>query len=155
MALKYDHHTFMENVARRLLSKGWREVGDYPEKFELVASREETKAVVKTRRIIAFLQGDNLSREEMIKAVEKAHNLMKEKAKAPLFPATSILVFVFEKANDANWILEKGKNRDVLRSSFTVSWIVDLSKRELKKHKGFPIIDSGKSEINEALNSFL
>ena len=154
MALKHDYHKFMANMARLLLDKGWRELGNYSEKFELVITREETKAVVRTRRIIAFLRGDNLSRDEVLEAVEEAHHRMKGKAQAPLFPATSIVVFVFEKANNINWILEKGKKRDVLKSSFTVSWVVDLSKRILKKHRRLPIIASGESEIKEALNSF-
>ena len=111
----------MANVARRLLDKGWKDLGGYSEKFELAVTREETNVVVTTRRVVAFLRGDDLSRDEVQGAVEEAHHRMKGKAQAPLFPATTIIVFVFEKGNEFDWILKKGKKRDVARSNFTVS----------------------------------
>ncbi len=145
-------NSLVKKTFQLLSEEGWREVKDYPEQFELVVTREETKVVVTTKRIIAFLRGDNISRDEIQEAVEEAHKMMGGKANAPLFPATSVVVFVFEKENEFDWILKKGKKRDVGKSNFTVSWIVDLSKKILKEHKGLPIINSGKAEIREVLS---
>ena len=36
--------------------------------------------------------------------------MMKEKALPPLFPKTTVVVFVFVKRNEFDWTLEKGKN---------------------------------------------
>lgn len=144
-----DYSTFMTNVVECLLDKGWREIQEYPKKFGLAVTREETAAVVTTRRVIAFLKGDGLSRAEIQEAVEEAHKLMNEKAVPPLFPATTVLVFVFDKAEDTEWILKKAKKQDVLKSKYTVSWVVDLTENTLKKHKGLPLIKSGEAEIRK------
>lgn len=143
----------MTNIVECLSDKGWSKIQGYPEKFDLAVTREETAAVVTTRRVIAFLKGDGLSRAEIQEVVEEAHKLMSEKAVPPLFPATTVLVFVFDKAKDAEWILEKARKKAVLKSKYTVSWVVDLKEKTLEKHKGLPLIKSGESEIKEALKT--
>jgi hypothetical protein len=148
-----EYSIFIKNVADRLLGKGWSNIQGHSEKFDFVASLEETITIVTTRRLIAILKGDGLSRAEIQEAVEEVHKLMNEKAVPPLFPATSVLVFVFEKNPGDDWILEKAKKRDFLKSNHVVSWVVDLTERVLKKHKGLPIIKSGESEIRKALGS--
>jgi len=146
-----DYSTFMTNMIECLSDKGWSEIQGYPKKFGLALTREESATVVTTRRVIAFLKGDGLSRAEIQEAVEEAHKLMKEKAVPPLFPATTVLVFVFDKADDPEWMLKKAKKKDVLRSKYTFSWVVDLTESTLEKHKGLPLIKSGEPEIRKAL----
>lgn len=70
--------------------------------------------------------------------------------KPPLYPARSVVVFVFEEATDSDWIL-KTAELDNSKSNFTVSWVVDLTNRSLKKHYGPPPITSGGIEIQKAL----
>ena len=150
-----DYSTFMTNMVKCLSDKGWSKIQGYPKKFDLALTREETAAVVTTRRVIAFVKGDDLSRAEIQEAVEEAHKLMNEKAVPPLFPATTVLVFAFDKADDTEWILKKAKKQDVLKSKYTVSWVVDLTENTLEKHKGLPLIKSGESEIRKALKPFI
>lgn len=146
-----DYQDFLERVSSSLLKRGWRPIEGRPEEFDLVVSREDITALVRTKRMICFLRGNHLSRDEVHRLVERAHGLMDEMAMPPLFQRIAIVVFVFEKANGVEWIVEEARKRDVLRSNYTVSWIVDLTKGVLRRHKGLPLIRSGEGEINEAL----
>ena len=94
-----DFNLFITNIAVELSKSEWVDIQGYSEKYELVATRDETVGIVTTRRIIAFLKGDDLSRGEIKKAVEEAHELMSKKATPPLFPTTSVIIFVFEKSD--------------------------------------------------------
>jgi hypothetical protein len=62
-----------------------------------------------------------------------------------------VIIFVFEKSDGADWILST-KKRDILKSNFTVSWIVDLPRKDLIKHSGLPMINSGEKEIRKTLS---
>jgi len=148
-----DYNTFIKKATNHFLEKGWSTIEGYTEKIDLTVGRDETTTLVTTKRMIAFLNGDTLSKDDIKKVLETVHKLRKKSATPPLFPSTNVLVFVFNKTNNDDWILEKAKKRDFFTTNYTVSWVVDLAQGILKKHKGLPIIQSGKSEIETVLSS--
>lgn len=147
-----DYSIFIKKVAEQLLERGWNKIETYNEKIDLAATHDETTALITTKRIVAFLNGDKLTKDEMDQVLESVHKVRKKAALPPLCPATNVLVFVFSNPHDVEWIIEKAKKRDIFTTNYTVSWVVDLNKRSLKKHKGLPIINSGTTEIQATLS---
>ncbi len=79
--------------------------------------------------------------------------MMKEKALPPLFPKTTVVVFVFVKRNEFDWTLEKGKNEMLENLILQFHGSLIYRRKFLKKHKGLPLIKSGEAEIRKVLSS--
>jgi hypothetical protein len=148
-----DYSFFIKKVAEQFLENGWKKLDAYNELIDLAVARDETTTVVTTKGMMAFLNGDMLSKDEIKQVLESVHKTRKEAAMPPLCPTTTVLVFVFKHAQNSDWIREKAKKRDLLVTNYTVSWVVDLTEGTVKKHKGLPMIGSGESEIEAALSS--
>lgn len=148
-----NYSLFIKKAAEQLFENGWKKLDGYNERIDLAVARDETTTVVTTKRMIAFLNGDTLSEDEIKQVLKSVHKARKKAAMPPLCPTTTVLVFAFKHAHNIDWILEKAKKRDLLVTNYTVSWIVDLTEGTLKKHKELPVISSGESEIEAVLSS--
>jgi hypothetical protein len=149
--MNYD--LFIKEVHEQLVKVGWT-ITERPDKrIEFAVTRDETTTIVTTKRGIAFLNGDRLSKDDIKEVLDSVHKARKGAAMPPLFPVTNILVFVFEHANNTDWICKNAKKRDLLATNYTVSWVVDLTRMRLEKHAGLPMISSGESEIEAVLSN--
>lgn len=148
-----NYSFFVNKVAERLLESGWNKLEGFNEYVDLAVARDELTGAITTKRMIAFLNGDRFSKHAIKQVLESVHKARKKAAMPPLCPVTNVLVFVFSNIHDVDWILEKAKKRDIFTTNYTVSWVVELTKSSLKKHKGLPMINSGTSEIEATLNS--
>ena len=147
-----NYSFFVNRVTERLLESGWNKLEGFNESVDLAVVRDDITGAVTTKRMIAFLNGDRLSKDGIKQVLDSVHTARKKAANPPLCPVTNVLVFVFSKIQDVDWILEKAKKRDIFSTNYTVSWVVELTKSSLKKHKGLPMINSGTSEIEATLN---
>ena len=148
--MNYD--LFIQAVHEQLMRNGWT-VTERPDKrIDFAVVRDETTTIVSTKRLIAFLNGDRLSKDDIKEVLDSVHQARKEAAMPPLFPVTNILVFVFEHASNTEWIRKNANKRDLFTTNYTVSWVVDLTKGTLEKHKGLPMISSGEQEIEAVLS---
>ena len=148
------YSSFLDNLSSYLLDHGWKTVELLPELFSFAAIKRHTVTIVTTTYTIAIIKGDNLSKEMIRNAVDEMHTTKTKNVDAPLFPTVNILVFVFEKEDNKDWIIENGKRTDTLQSQFTVSWVITIPTKSLQKHKGLPKISCGESEIISALHSY-
>ena len=151
--MKMNYNLFTKKATEKLRENGWTLTEGYDDRILSVVAHDKATSAVTPKRIVAFLNGDALSKDSIKNVVESVHNARKKAAMPPLFPTTNVLVFVFKNADAFEWILEKAKKRDLFTTNNTVSWIVDLTKGILKRHKGLPMINSGKSEIEYVLSS--
>jgi len=148
-----NYNLFIKAVHEQLIKDGWK-ITERPDKrIKFAVARDETTTLVTTKRWIAFLNGDGLSDDDIKEVLDLVHRARKDVAMPPLFPITNILVFVFKHANNTDWICKNAKKRDLLATSYTVSWVVDLTRMRLEKHAGLPMISSGESEIEAVLSN--
>ncbi len=149
--MNYD--LFIKAVHEQLMKNGWTNTAQPDNRVDFAVASDETTTIVTTKRLIAFLNGDWLSEDDIKEVLDSVHQARKDAAMPPLFPITNVLVFVFEHANNTDWIRKNAKKRDLLVTNYTVSWVVDLTQGTLKKHNGLPMISSGESEIEAVLSN--
>jgi hypothetical protein len=148
-----NYNLFIKKANEQLVQNGWT-ITERPDKrIDFAVARDETTTIVTTKRMIAFLNGDRLSKDDIKEVLDSVHKARKKAAMPPLFPITNVLVFVFEHANNTDWIRKNAKKRDLFVTNYTVSWVVDLTQGTLEKHNGLPMISSGESEIEAVLSN--
>ncbi|MFO8132792.1 MAG: hypothetical protein R6U10_02490 [Thermoplasmatota archaeon] len=142
---------FLTEAARLLTRRGWRTVEETPEPFGLILEKKKSTLVVHTHTALFFIDGDNLSRDDIREAMAQAHAMTAEAATAPLFPATVVVVFVYTETMPPG--TRSAKKRDIARGHATVAWTVSIPDGQLETHRGTPLVRDGKRALEQALHA--
>lgn len=150
---KEIYQGFITRVCPLLVSNNWTLSTDVPEPFTHLFTRTDRKTIVFTRQALVFLYDTGFSQQHIANLVEKVHTWETLRGQPPLFPAITIIVFIQNQPRHVDWIQKHGKKRSLLKSHFTLPWVVSLQDKTLCRHTGLPLVKTGEHEIQEALHT--
>ncbi|RLF57499.1 MAG: hypothetical protein DRN27_07650 [Thermoplasmata archaeon] len=139
---------FLKMFKETLIEIGWNIV--LISNVDLAFTKQNHKTIVTTKQNMFFINAEEMYHKDIKEIVKQIHHGIK--TQPPLFPATNQIIFFYQKSPiEAEWILSNGKKQDIVKSNYTVSWVLDLNNKKLYAHKGLPLIKSGKKEIESVL----
>lgn len=135
---------FLNKLSTNLEEEGWNKIIN--QNYPLLLTRQDITTVVTNKTTLAFLQADELSTEEIQQKIDTLHQ--QTKTQPPIKTATNILILTYQKKPQRLYLPKK---QNIVKNKYTVTWMIDLKNKNLRTHKGMPVVKKGEREIKKTL----